>query len=113
MRPTRRRSCLQPHDFLVPNAGVYEISWQLTCTPAGQTQLALGGTGAYAPVANTTVGRATGTSQISNKVLITLSAGAIVSVINPAGNGTTLSQPPPDGTETATNFASLVIRRVA
>jgi hypothetical protein len=104
---------LPTHDFLVPNAGVYDISWQLTCTPAGQTQLALGGTGAYAPVANTTVGRATGTSQISNRVLVTLAAEAIVSVINPAGNGTVLSQPPPDGTEMATNFTSLVIRRVA
>ena len=104
---------LPTHDFLVPNAGVYEISWQLTCTPAGQTQLSLGGTGAYAPVANTTVGRATGTSQISNTVLVTLLAGAIVSIINPAGNGTVLSQPPPDGTEMATNFASLVIRRIA
>jgi hypothetical protein len=105
---------LPTHDFLVPNAGVYDISWQLTdTTGATQTVLALGGTGAYAPIADTCVGRATGTSQMQNRVLVTLTAGAIVSVINPAGNANTISQPPPDGTETHINFASLVIRRVA
>jgi hypothetical protein len=105
---------LPTHDFLVPNAGTYDISWQLTdSTGATQTQLATGGTGAYAPIANTTVGRATGTTQMSNRVLVTLAAETIISVINPAGNSNDISQPPPDGSETHINFASLVIRRIA
>jgi hypothetical protein len=99
-------------DFVIANSGVYHISWQVTdSTGATQTQLASGGFGAYAAIAGTTVGRAVASSQIGGSALITATAGMIVSVLNPGTN--TISQPPPDGTETAIEDASLVFRQIA
>jgi BclA C-terminal domain len=73
--------------FTIPVAGTYKVDFQVSVTEAGQLQLAIGGAG----LPDTVAGRATGTSQISQSSVITVSAGAVLSVINPAGNSTALT----------------------
>lgn len=73
--------------FNLVNAGTYAISWVVSVTEAGQLQLAIGGVG----IAETVVGRDATASQIDGDTVITVGAGAILSVINPVGNATPLT----------------------
>jgi hypothetical protein len=73
--------------FTVVNAGDYEVSWQVSFTEAGQLQLALNGAG----LPDTVIGRATTTNQGSGNTIVTIGAGQVLSVINPAGNPTALT----------------------
>ena len=106
-----------PHpntDFIIANAGVYEVSYQVSdTTGATQFELATGGFGVYTPVAGTTMGRAVGATQINGRVFITATAGMILSVFNPAGNANNIVQTPPDGSETVQQAATLTIHRIA
>lgn len=67
--------------------GVYEVTWQVSIDEPGQLELWLdSGSGAVALPA-TTVGRATGTSQLFGNTLIeTTAVNSILSVRNPTGN---------------------------
>ena len=95
--------------FNLPVVGVYEISWQVSVSEAGQLQVAIGGVG----VANTVVGRATGTSQIVGKAFITtVAANSVLSIINPVGNSTALTITPIAGGASAVS-ATLSIKRFA
>jgi hypothetical protein len=72
--------------------GIYDVSWQASVDEAGQLVLGLDNTSGATELAQTVAGRATGTSQISNRVLISTSAAnAVLTVRNPAGNGTVLT----------------------
>jgi hypothetical protein len=91
--PTR----LTNHSFTLPNAGTYKIAFGVSVTEAGQLGVALGSTPAIPAVPSPVFGRATGTSIISGEVYLTVTAGTIVSVINPPGNSTALTITPTAG----------------
>ena len=97
-----------PDTFVLAQIGVYEVSWQVSITEAGQLVLAVDGT----ELAHTVAGRATGTSQITNHVLITTtSVNSVLSVRNPTGNVTALTVTPLAG-GTQPVSASLVIKQL-
>lgn len=99
-------------NFTLAEIGVYEVSWQVSITEAGQLELWLdSGVGAVA-LPNTVAGRATGTSQIANHVLVTTTAlNSTLSVRNPSGNPTALTVTPLAG-GTQPVSASLLIKRI-
>ena len=87
------------------NAGIYYVEFQVSVTEAGQLELTLDGT----PVANSVVGRTSGTSQMVGCTLITSTvANSVLTVRNPAGNATALTITPSAGGNSAVS-ASLVI----
>ena len=97
--------------FVLPAIGTYEVSWQVSVTEAGQLMLDLNGS--IATTANTVAGRATGTSQIMNRCLITTTVvNEVLRLINPAGNAAALTITPSAGGTHAVS-AWLVIKRVA
>jgi hypothetical protein len=99
-------------EFILPAIGVYEISWQVSISEAGQLILGLDSGSGVVEQPNTVVGRATGTSQITNQVLLTTTAAAsILTVRNPAGNSTALTATPTAGGARAVS-ATLVIKQV-
>lgn len=96
----------------VPVAGVYLVSFQVSVTEAGQLQLWRGLAGTTV-VPESTASRATGTSLITNQVLLTLVANEILSVRNPTGASTPLTiTPSAGGGEPAATSATLTIVRV-
>ena len=97
--------------FQLANIGTYEVSWQASVTEAGQLELDLNSL----QLLNTVAGRATGTSEISNTVLITTTTvNSVLSVINPAINPTALTVTPDAGAPAGTTPASgwLVITQI-
>jgi len=102
--------------FRLPAIGVYEVSWQVSVTEAGQLVLTLNGNqldGDPPGELNTVAGRATGTSLITNTVLIQTDViDSVLKIRNPADNSTALTITPfAGGTESAS--AWLVIKRLA
>lgn len=81
--------------FNLPAIGTYFITWQVSVSEAGQLVLALDSGAGFVPLANTVAGRATGTSIISNSVIITTTViNSILELQNPAGNSTALTITP-------------------
>lgn len=77
--------------FNLSAIGTYQVTFQVSVTEAGQLVLTLNGT----ELANTVVGRATGTSQIVGTSLVeTTAINSILTVRNPAGNPTALTITP-------------------
>ena len=100
-------TALTTSTFTIAAAGSYEVNWQVSVTEAAQSQLAVGGAG----LPDTVVGRATGTDQMVGSTIITVGAGAVLSVINPAGNTSFTVTPSAGGTHVVT--ATLSIKRLA
>jgi hypothetical protein len=100
-------------EFILPQAGIYEVYWQVSVTEAGQLVLGLdSGLGVIDELAATVAGRATGTSQFTNNVLIeTVWPDSILTVRNPMGNSTALTITPIAGGPQAV-AASLVIKQI-
>jgi hypothetical protein len=96
--------------FVLPATGTYKVTWQVSVDEAGQLMLDLNGS--IATTAATVAGRATGTSQISNSVLIAATAADVLRVINPTGNAAALTITPLAGGTHAVS-AWLLIERVA
>ena len=97
-----------PGEFSLPAVGVYEVSWQVSFDEPGQLVLALNGV----EQAFTVVGRATGTSQLGNHVVLeTTSAPVLLSIRSPAGNSTALTLTPIAG-GTKSVSASLLIKQI-
>ncbi|MDP1609272.1 MAG: hypothetical protein Q8L98_08185 [Chlamydiales bacterium] len=95
--------------FLLPAIGTYFVLFQASIAEAGQLMLRLNGV----PIANSVVGRATGTSQIVGiSFVMTTSANSILEVINPPGNSTALTMTPFAGGTHAVS-AHLSIMQVA
>lgn len=100
---------LSPSSFQLTAIGTYQIMFQVSVTEAGQLDLTLNG----AEQAYTTVGRATGISQIVGISLITTtSINSILTVRNPAGESTALTITPLAGGINPVS-AHLVIIRLA
>jgi len=101
-----------PNTFALPSIGVYEVFWQVSIVEAGQLILALDSGSGPVEVASTVVGRATGTSQIVNSVLIQTSApNTILTIRNPTGNPVALTVTPLAG-GTHPVSATLVIKQI-
>ena len=101
--------------FELPAIGVYEVSWQVSVTEPGQLVLTLNGNeldGDPPGELNTVAGRATGTSLITNTVLIqTTVIDSVLEIRNPTDNTVALTITPlAGGTEAAS--AWLVIKRL-
>lgn len=85
---------LNSSQFLLPTIGTYLVQFQVSVTEAGQLMLSLNG----APIADSVVGRATGTSQIVGLSLVTTTtANSVIEVINPPGNSPALTITPVAG----------------
>jgi hypothetical protein len=83
-----------PTTFKLVAVGFYQVFFQVSVDEAGQLLLTLNGAEVYGSCA----GRATGTSQISNMVIVqTTTANAILTVRNPTGNSTALTITPSAG----------------
>jgi hypothetical protein len=93
--------------FNLVNVGVYLVSFQVSVSEAGQLVIALNGV----EQAYTVVGRATGTSQISQSCLIAVvTPNSVLSVNNPAGEAAALTITPLAG-GTSPVSAHLMITR--
>lgn len=78
---------LSPSAFLLPAVGTYLVEFQVSVSEAGQLMLRLNG----GLIANSVVGRATGTDQIVGISLVTTTAAnSVLEVINPPGNSPAL-----------------------
>ncbi len=98
---------LGPSTFLLPSIGTYLVLFQVSVTEAGQLMLRLNG----GLVANSVVGRATGTDQIIGMSLVTTSApGSVLDVINPPGNSPALTITPNAGGTHAVSAHLSIIR---
>lgn len=106
--PTNGITRVNDTDFELDAIGVYEVTWQVSVTEAGQ--LVLGLDGVEQP--QTVVGRSAGSSQIVGDVLIqTTAVGTVLTVRNPSGNAVALTVTPlAGGTQPVTG--SLVIKRI-
>ena len=76
--------------FTLTTAGIYLFTFQVSVTEAGQLALAQNGV----ELAQSVVGRATGTSQIVGTSMVTASAGDTLQVNNPAGESPALTITP-------------------
>ncbi len=95
-------------EFTLPAIGTYEVSWQVSISEAGQLVLALNG----AELPYTVAGRAAGTSQITNHVLlVTISPNSLLSVRNATGNPVALTVTAGAGGTHAVS-ASLLIKQI-
>lgn len=78
---------LSDSQFLLPTVGIYLVQFQVTVTPRAQLMLRLNGN----PLANSVVGRDTGSSQIVGLSIITTTApNSILELINPPENSPVL-----------------------
>ena len=99
---------LNTSEFLLPTIGTYLVQFQVSVSEAGQLMLRLNG----ALIANSVVGRATGTSQLVGLSLVsTTTPNSILEVINPPGKSTALTITPVAG-GTQPVSAHLVIIRI-
>lgn len=97
--------------FLLALGGTYEVSWAVCTTEPAEWQLRVNG----ALVANTTARDSNPTSgghPVSNTVLITVQAGALLEVVNPPGDAAALTITPADGSLTHAQAPSLVITKI-
>jgi hypothetical protein len=81
--------------FLLADVGVYQVSFQVSVTEAGQLVLALNQGGGFLEIQSTVVGRATGTSQIVETALVrTVVPNSVLEVRNPVSESTALTITP-------------------
>jgi hypothetical protein len=93
-------------NFVLPDSGVYEVTWQLNVNEGGALALALNGT----ELPQTVVGRYTGTTQIVGNVLINANANDVLNVRAASGNPSALTISASVYTNAVTG--SLVIKRI-
>jgi hypothetical protein len=94
--------------FTLASKGIYEVTFHVSISEAGQLALSLNGT----QIDYTVVGRATGTSQIVGIFLIqTNTPNSFIKVINPTGNPAALTLNPIAGGTHAVS-AHLIIKQL-
>jgi hypothetical protein len=110
--PVTGISRIGTNQFVLLDVGVYEVFWQVSVNEAGQLVLGLDTGSGVQELPETVAGRATGTSQITNQVLITTTQpNTILTVRNPSGNTTALTVTPIAGGTRAVS-AALVIKQL-
>jgi hypothetical protein len=80
-------SQLNANTFILTATGIYLLTFQTSVTEAAQLALAQNGN----ELAQTVVGRATGTSQIVGTSMVSATAGDTLQVINPSSNSITIT----------------------
>jgi len=91
----------------IADPGIYDVSFFVSVSEAGQLELTLAGT----PIANTVTGRATGTNYIAARVLITVvTPASALTVRNPAGNSAALTITPIAGGASSVSAHLTIIR---
>ena len=80
-------SQLNANTFILTATGIYLLTFQTSVTEAAQLALAQNGN----ELAQTVVGRATGTSQIFGTSMVSATAGDTMQVINPGSNSITIT----------------------
>lgn len=99
---------LNSSTFQLPFAGTYLVLFQTSVTEPGQLMLRLNGTNI---VVDSTVGRATGTSQIVGMSIVrTFTPNNTLEVINPPGNATALTLTPLAGGTLSVSAHLTIIR---
>ena len=97
--------------FLLAEPGVYEVTFQVSVTEAGQLVLALNSGAGFLEIPSTVVGRATGTSQIVETALVRTSVvDSTLQVRNPAGESTALTITPLAGGTNPVSAHLVIIR---
>jgi hypothetical protein len=97
-----------PSAYNLSSIGTYEVQFQVSVDQPGQLELAVNGI----PLPYTVVGRATGTSQITEMALVTTTTiNSELQVLNPASEGLSLTITPDAGGDAAVS-ASLIIERL-
>jgi hypothetical protein len=100
-------TAINGHQFNLAVVGTYDISFFVSVSEPGQLQLSLNN----APIAHTTIGRATGTSEIGECLLITTSTvNSVLTVRNPAGNSAALTITPIAGGASAVSAHLRIIQ---
>lgn len=101
-----------PTEFTLPAIGVYEVTWQVSVSEAGQLILGLDSGAGVVEQAHTVAGRAALTSQITNHVLLaTTATNSRLSVRNASGNAAALTITTSAG-GTHSVSASLLIKQI-
>lgn len=96
------------NQFILPDVGIYLVDWQVSISEAAQLLITLNGT----ELTNTTIGRATGTSQLVGHTMInTTLPNSLLTISNPAGNPVALTVTTIAGGTHAVS-ANLVITRI-
>jgi hypothetical protein len=100
------------NEFNLSTVGIYEVTWQVSVSEAGQLLIGLDTGFGVVEVAYTVAGRAGPTTQISNHVLLTTTTvNTRLSIRNPTGNPAALTVTPiAGGTHAVT--ASLLIKQI-
>jgi hypothetical protein len=102
-----------PGTFNLASIGTYMVQFQVSVDEAGQLVIALDSGGGFGIVANSVVGRATGTSQIVGVSIITTTvANTLIQIRNAPGNVAALTITPTAGGTNAVS-AHLVITQLA
>jgi len=108
--PTKAGSlitAINNHQFNLAVVGTYDVSFFVSVSEPGQLQLSLNN----APIADSTIGRATGTSEIGECLLITTSTvNSVLTVRNPAGNSAALTITPIAGGASAVSAHLRIIQ---
>jgi hypothetical protein len=98
---------INAREFTLPAVGVYEVFWQVSINEPGQLAVWLNGT----LQAFTVAGRATGTTQIVNQVLITTTVVDSILTIRNSGSASALTVTPLAGGANPVS-ATLVIKQI-
>jgi len=99
--------------IILPDVGIYEVFYQVSVDEAGQLVVGLDSGSGVVELANTVAGRATGTSQIINDVLVPTSVpNSLLTVRNPTGNAAALTITPIAG-GTHPVSATLLVQKIA
>jgi hypothetical protein len=97
--------------FLLAEPGVYQVTFQVSVTEAGQLVLALNSGAGFLEIPSTVVGRATSTSQIIETALVrTSTINSTLQVRNPAGESLALSVTPLAGGTNPVSAHLVIIR---
>jgi hypothetical protein len=98
-------------EFVLAAAATYDISWMVSVDEAGQLALFLDDGAGYLFQPETLAGRATGTNQISNRVIITTTTpNAKIKIVNHSSSAGALTMTPlPGGTSAGATYLVIMI----
>jgi hypothetical protein len=102
---------LDGSSFILPDAGTYEVTFNVHTTEPGQLSLEVNGT-EEPECTGEDFNPTSGGHPIAVNCIITAGAGAVLSVVNPSGNSTALTITPADGAETHANSQTLLIKKL-
>lgn len=98
-----------PSTLTIATLGTYSLRWQASVTEPGQMEVWLDKGSGFGRIARTTVGRATGTSQIVGETVMVIDTlPTSIQIRNPPGNATALTMTPIAGGATSVNVSAFI-----